>query len=254
MAYRYNASATAFSGELTRPFSEILDPQASAFLSPTGGYGSAHVDNYNFRQIVSFATGYSQVAGSDSVTDMQGVSQTVHETSASAVIENLNILDVVTADRVVARLASSSYPPSSTPEPSMLPLGSYFVNLRIAGIAIDPLLHQDLLLPATTKSTIDRICVACDHVFNETGATPAGERLRFSLFENLPQSDPPLIPGATIDPGCQISIPGFGTIVLGEYLVDGTNHRLLTMVRVVLDASEAGTFEVCAVQGNGSEY
>jgi hypothetical protein len=133
MAFRHHASAAAFGGYMTAPFTEALTTQAASVLSPVGGYGSARVENYRYHQIVSFDVGYSQVIGTRRL-DRKG--NTVHETLSQAVVEGLNILDIVTADRVVSRLASEYVESEPPDEYRFRPIGSYFVNLRIAGCRI----------------------------------------------------------------------------------------------------------------------
>src|SRR5690349_20950786 len=99
--FHYHASAHALSGELTRPVQRLIEVQAGISLPSTGGAGSSSVENFRFDQVVSFKRGYSQVSGSVK----RQTNKTIHTTHATAAVENLNILDVVTADRIVARLS-----------------------------------------------------------------------------------------------------------------------------------------------------
>jgi len=57
-------------------------------------------------------------------------------TLASAVLEGLNVLEVITADRVVAQV-STEHPPEDGHVPSVTFLGTRFENLRISGYPVD---------------------------------------------------------------------------------------------------------------------
>jgi hypothetical protein len=250
--YAFRAGAAAAGGFFTRPFTEPLPVQAASFLMPVGGYGSARVDNFRFHEIVSFKAGYTQVNGTEQVCD----GHVVRETLASAVVEGLNVLDVVTADRVVARLGSGTRgggKPSD--ELAALPFGSYFENLRIAGHLIGPVCHPHLLDERfATKSSIagsDAAPLFDPDAEDEGSPIEPSQHgtLRFSLFRPLSER----IAGVSIHPGCRIRIPGFGDIYLGEFVVSA-GHRQLTMIRVCLRCPGEGRLAFASVEGNGSDY
>ena len=143
--FHYHASALALSGELTRPVQRVIEVQGGISLPSTGGVGSSHVENFRVDEVVSFKRGYSHVAGSVKEENKKKI----HTTYATAAVEGLNILDVVTADRIVARLSSSfEEPPPGKPGPyesKVLLVGSKFENLSIAGYPIDVELDHELL-------------------------------------------------------------------------------------------------------------
>ena len=143
--FHYHASAHALSGELTRPVQRVIEVQAGISLPSTGGVGSSHVENFRVDEVVSVKRAYSHVAGSVKEEN----NKKIHTTHATATVEGLNILDVVTADRVVARLSSSfEEPPPEKPGPfegKVLQVGSKFVNLSIAGYEVDVELDHELL-------------------------------------------------------------------------------------------------------------
>ncbi len=260
MAYRHDASAAAFGGFLTRPFNQPITTQASSVLSPVGGYASARVENYRFREIVSFDAGYTQVIGTQH-ENRQG--QTVYETLASTVVEGLNILDMITADRVVARLTSEYVEGESGDEPPYFPIGSYFVNLRVAGTRIGDergvLEPRPYLLDTKTgeknagkKAIVEmlgrRNCRPfCDAAGHEISSLPPKARLPLFDLSTLQ------IPGVEkqAEHGCTIEIPTFGTVILGEFLVEA-GRRTLNMIVVELHSPEAGMVALGPVQGNGS--
>ena len=122
----YNAEAFALEGYLRRPLEKRINPQAYVSLPEEGGYRSERAQDYHLEAVISFRSAYTQVAGTPSLKPGHGLT-----TLATAVIEGFNILDVVTADRVVAQIGTD-YPEDSY-IPSVTFLGSRFDNLRIAG-------------------------------------------------------------------------------------------------------------------------
>jgi hypothetical protein len=152
--FHYHASAHALSGELTRPVQHVIEVQAGTSLPSTGGVGSSHVENFRFDEVVSFRRAYSHVSGSVKKEN----DKTIHTTHATATVEGLNILDVVTADRVVARLSSSFEEPAPrAPRPTegkVLLVGSKFENLRIAGCQLDVEIDHELMLELGTFAAV----------------------------------------------------------------------------------------------------
>jgi hypothetical protein len=128
--YVYHASAYAVAAEFERPKKHSLSPQASVVLAGHGGHGSNHVPGHKVDGLIAFKDAYSEVGGS--FDDCHGI----HTTHAWSVVEGLNVADMLTADRVVARMAIY-YSADNTSEASYDITGSYFENLRIAGHKID---------------------------------------------------------------------------------------------------------------------
>src|SRR5208282_4813183 len=91
--YHYNAHGHGLSGRFDRPVEQLIDVQAGSSLPTIGGHGSSRVDNFRFRELVSFRAAYSHVSGSRN--DADGT----YTTLVTSTVEGLNILDVVTADR-----------------------------------------------------------------------------------------------------------------------------------------------------------
>jgi len=124
--YQYSAHAYAVSAEFERPSMHSMSPQASVVLAAHGGHGSQRTPGQNVHGLISFKEAYSEVGGSyDDCHNM-------HTTHAWAVLEGVNVADMLTADRVVARVAVY-YKADGSQEASYDFTGSYFENLRIAG-------------------------------------------------------------------------------------------------------------------------
>ena len=128
--HMYQASAYSVSAEFERPKKHSLAPQASVVLAGHGGHGSNRASAYNVDGLISFKNAYSEVGGS--FDDCHGL----HTTHAWSVVEGLNVADMLTADRVVARMAVY-HSPTNGSEATYDITGSYFENLRIAGHPIE---------------------------------------------------------------------------------------------------------------------
>src|SRR5579863_4492949 len=107
--YHYHAGAHALSGQFWRPFQRVIEVQAASVLPSIGGLGNSRAENFKLDDVVSFKAGYSHVLGSkkEELDNPGKIKKTLYTTRVTATIEALNILDVVTADRIVARLTST---------------------------------------------------------------------------------------------------------------------------------------------------
>src|SRR5260370_9665409 len=123
--YHYHANAHVLSAQFKRPVEHLIEVQAATSLPTIGGHGSPGVENFRLQEFVSFRKGYSHVSGSPE--EIEG--KTHFTTLVTAVAEGLNILDVVTADRIVARFASSHT--FDDQEPKFTTVCSKFDNLHI---------------------------------------------------------------------------------------------------------------------------
>jgi len=135
--HEYHVDAQLLSADFTRPLVRKIEPQA--FISLEGEndhYSVQKAEPYNANGLISFKSGYTRVSGSKS-EDHGWV------TLATAVVEGLNILDVVTADRIVAQV-STTHPPTNGHVPSVTFLGTRFENLRISGHQVDPKMVLDI--------------------------------------------------------------------------------------------------------------
>jgi hypothetical protein len=220
-AYLYRGEAFAFGGYLTSPFYESIETQAASVLSPTGGYSSARVEDFRYKEFFSFSRASTQVIGS---YNEQG---NEFNTLMTATIENLNILNMVTADLVSCRLSVVYKGDPTKPEkPSVNPSGSFFVNLRIGGKPFDPgvpsALSQSEMAELLAKLRQDA----------------KGRRVRATLARNelLKQ-------GALV-------IPQFGSIFIADWL-DDEYAPSLTMFRIELGCTPEGRISGGGV-GNGS--
>src|SRR5208282_4628434 len=100
--FHYNACAHALSGRFHRPIQHDIEVQAPVSLPTIGGHGNTRVENFRVKEFVSFKAGYTHVSGSEH----KDGDKVFYTSLATATLEDLNILDVITADRVVSRVSS----------------------------------------------------------------------------------------------------------------------------------------------------
>jgi hypothetical protein len=231
----FHAQAVGAGGRITRPFQELIEVQAATALPIGGGRGTSRVENFNFKNILSFKLASAHVTGSASEDGKS------FATLAQVVIEDLNILDVITAKKIVSRI--TSHHGIDDKEPSITPLGSRFEGLRIAGCRLEVDLNTD---------------------FPETLATYKGFReANTSLQESKGIIVTTLVkdiqkrkacPEVKIVPsGNVIELAHFGRIYLAQFLLTSYSRRLI-MLRVDLGCPVGGSADVGCVIGNGSTY
>lgn len=146
--WMYQGSAYGVAGEIERPFRHVIPTQAATVLGTNGGRGQDRVENFKLEGVLSFDAAYVEVGGS--FDDCHGR----HTSYASSTIEKLNILNVVTADRVVSRIAVYSSKSGENGDFTFNITGSHFDNLRIAGHKIDVKLATHIFHEHDTHSKI----------------------------------------------------------------------------------------------------
>lgn len=246
----FRGNAVAFGGQITTPFTETLDACGATVLPPTGGFASASVGRFDYRDIVSFERASSTAAGSSS--EHRG--RRTYDTIVTVMIEGLNVLNMVTADRVVARMTSKH--PEDTYDPEMRPVGSYFENLRIGGIPVEPTPRSDLMREGGYSSVMGKFSkeelpdlTMRDWQPGVLSPVFQDRRLLVPLFETTNQDK---LSECGIDasaPG-RMYVPEFGMIYFGEYLVSRFSRRL-TMLRIDLGCAVEGTMTFGSEETNG---
>jgi hypothetical protein len=148
ISHYFHAEAHALAGTLKLPFAAEIKKQAFVKLQGNladlpaeeraqRSYFSQHAKNFRLEGIVSYAAAHTQVSGHES-DKHAGASVTL----ATSVVEDLNVLNVVTADRVVAQISTTHIPGEYCPHVTFL--GTHFENLRIARHRAEPYLKLDL--------------------------------------------------------------------------------------------------------------
>jgi hypothetical protein len=135
--HHHHAEAKALHGDFLLPLKHTIEPQALVALEKKGGYLAQEALPFRSEGIVSYRAAHTQVAGNKDVKPGHGWS-----TISTAVVEGLNILEVITADRVVAQVFAEH--PLEGYVPAISFLGTRFENLKIAGVPIDVKLDIDI--------------------------------------------------------------------------------------------------------------
>ncbi len=129
-SHEYHAEAHALSGQLELPIKQPIERQALAVLQGRrSGHITDRVERYALEGIISFQTAHSRVSGNRSLKTNGWV------TLSTAVVERLNVLEVITADRMVAQV-STEHPYEDGHVPHLTFLGTHFDNLRLSGFPL----------------------------------------------------------------------------------------------------------------------
>jgi len=285
-SHTYHADAQVLSGQLEQPVNEAIPVQAQVVLPENGmlQYAEAMPGQLpqQLRGIISFRSGYSQVAGHESTKAARGFT-----TVATSAIEGLNVLDVLTADRVVGQITTHHPPLHEGSVPTVTFLGTRFDNLRIGGHKVEVERHLDILGPRPSpkksyfddKSVLKRISQLHANI-NKTKGLPmwASQQFRWKKPQVRQQNGTQRsvmqcsvvkrITGAPGIPfGHVIDLPHFGKIFLGELTVTrelgksvtaksndaepDTYLFHLTMIRLELGCIAQGNAGIVMADANG---
>jgi len=269
--HNYYAEANVLTADLEQPLKDKIRPQAFVKLPRDGHYQFRQADPFRFEGILSYKGGYTQVAGHPS-------SKTAGFTTMStSVVEGLNVLDVVTADRVVAQISTVHPVYGKGQVPSVTFLGTRFDNLRIAGHRVEVERGLDILgpKPAGDESYFDNREVL-DRISQQYDRIAAAKDLPAWASEEYPKGRPALnghgelkcsvvnslkgSPGFSF--GHVIDLPHFGKIFLGELKVVRTpgnpgkgiydTYKFhLTMIRMQMGCLATGDVRVTPLDSNG---
>ena len=280
--HEYDADARLLSGQLQRPVQGNIDaPAFSSFTGREDHHQFQRAEPYNAHGIVSFKSGYTRVSGSRS--EEKG-----WMTLATSVVEGLNILDVITADRLVAQV-STQHALQDGHVPRVTFLGTRFENLRVNGYLVDVELDlgvcgqkpagnalyfegselvdnverqikgitNTISLPHEWKERYDRTSERIRGLTSFRGPYRDGYKaaLSCSMVKNLAAVPVAKIYGNTLE------IPDFGTVALAEIKVEQawsgseetgvSTYFDLTMLEVRMGSLGSGQVQVGNVGANG---
>ena len=267
----YHADACGFGGYFESPIEHTIPPQASMSLSPSGGYGSIRTENFRLEGLVSYKSVSSQVSGRLSKKDGGG-----WVTTSSSVVEGLNVMDVVTADRLSAQISTEH--PLQGDYPKVSFLGTSFENLKIAGCPVEVTLDLDICDQGNGRNYPDGPCVnderfldkAAEHYrrINDAKNLPEWVKIRTvpewikerykwdgeeeecgNVLCSVVQEVNGKFPGTPF--GNVIELPDIGRLFLGELLVDCQSYRLI-MTRLELGCRSHGNLSgpICLINGH----
>jgi hypothetical protein len=256
--FYFHADANSLGGFIETPFKKVIPSQASVSLPAVGGHATTRTEAFNFEGIISCRSAYTRVTGTEAAPDGPW------STTVTSVVEGLNILEVITAERLVAQL-SVVYPRGGRYLEISL-AGSHFDGLRLGGCDAFPRLNSTLLCGAKTRIDFS--------VFQQTGREQArrivenpeadrdGYRWVLDRFEWMTREPEECqcvlssvvdgldgaIPGTSF--GHAVEIPDFGRIFLGEVLVCPGSVQFAS-IRAELGCSVSGSVSAALSNGNG---
>jgi hypothetical protein len=271
----YYAAADVLSADFEQPVHEKVPPRAQVKLPKDGHYQFKQADPFRLDGVISYRSGYTQVAGHRSPKQGHGFT-----TLATSVVEDLNVLDVVTADRVVAQISTEHpvYDPNkglTDAVPSVTFLGTRFDNLRIGGHKVEVERHVDILgpKPADAKSyfeddgVLSRISKQYDNI-NSAKDLPEWASKQYGWDRVTAQKQGEvkcsLVNRVTGAPGIEfghvIDVPHFGKIFLAELTLKREKNGApgpekysfhLTMIRLELGCLAQGNSGIVTAESNG---
>jgi hypothetical protein len=237
--HTFNAEAVVLRGNLQLPLAQKIEPQAHSKLAETGGYFSQRSEGYRLESVISFSSAYSHVAGNRSLKSGEG-----WHTLTTTVVEGLNVMEVLTADRVVGQMITEH--PLVGYVPSISFLGTHFENLRINGQPVELDFNPEIFgskpaddAPYTRdQGFLGRVSSQYERIrkhkdlpaelqerYNRLSSTlGVSEAVECSLVNQADGG----YPGKSF--GHVIKIPGFGTITLAKLTVKQEDPHQKTKV------------------------
>ena len=249
--HNFHADASAFGGHIELPFKQVIAAQAPLTLAPDGGYTSARADDFRVEGLFSFKKAHSQVSG---IVSKKRPGWT---TLATSVVEELNVGEILTADRVVAQIITDHPAEQGKYAPIVNFVGTRFDNLRIGGCELDVTIDLTLCSPDKTdnhgfpeKHTMEdpRVLGLLQQRGQYNSAVKGKSQIECSLVEKITVVRGKL-PG-TIQ-GNVLTIPGFGKATLAQLIVDSNSYHL-SMIRLELGCPTHGNISVGNSVANGS--
>jgi hypothetical protein len=273
--FYFDAGASSLGGTLVEPLRRPIPAQASVTLPSVGGFATARTEAFNLDGVISCASGSTTVSGS---TKADGSARVL----VTAVVEGLNLLDVVTVDRLVAQISVDV--PVTTEPRRIAVLGSQFHRLSVGGVEVRPHLVPELLLPKPgVNGTVENLTwedfertgrmqahalVDCGR---DCGARDAdgsecarwlddrfgwmrgdqgrdGSQCSLSSLVGAVTAVNGAMPGRVL--GHVIELPAFGRIFLGEVLAS-RDFVQVTMLRAELGCQVSGSASGGVVTANG---
>jgi len=282
--HEYHVDAQLVNAEFKRPAARKIEEQG--FLSLEGEsdrFFFQKAQPFNTNGLISYESGYTRVAGSKS--DKHG-----WVTLATAVVEGLNILEVITADRIVAQV-STIHPPTDGHVPSVTFLGTRFEGLRVNGHLVEAKMSLDICgskpphdrLYSEDTAFLDRVEQQTKDIVSTGLPSPLGVQYSNQLKQITGYKKPPasyakgyestvkcsVVKSVGAIPSVKsygniLHIPDFGYVALGVLEVeqtwtdDGgspnggvTTYFDLTMLDITMGSIGEGTIQVANVGANG---
>ncbi len=274
--FLYHAHGSAIGGTITQPFKADIASSSATSLPIIGGFGCAKDGPYQLKDVISYESARTYVSGIQ--TDDGAYNSVV-----TCVIEGLNILHVITADAVIGRVSSNH---KDGEQPEIIPLGSSFENLKIAGQPLQVDLNHDLFMQYPTHSALLSHYESGSKGNKGSAKSTNAPKARYHWGLSSEKMPPALAKGMLMEPGAgwsksngvlhtslvkqvrpvglgnsaeelpyayAIHIPHVGNLYLAE-LFSSADTKRLTMLRVELGSPFAGVVAAATPVTNGSWY
>jgi hypothetical protein len=256
--YSFRADANALGGLLEKPLRQPIPTLAPVSLPAAGGFAKARSEAFTLDNIVSCSSAHSHVSGQENEDESISILVT-------AVVEGLNILEVVEADRIVAQL--SILIPRARTHLQVSTAGSRFEGLRLAGRPVNPRLSQKLQDRESQRDEPGRAQGATAGHLWEIGKEQAARvtnafawaENRFKWMKTDTRTNTSTLcslvhgfvsPDRPEHCGHVVEIPGFGRFFFGELLVTPNSAQLVS-IRADLGCPVTGKITINCVGGGG---
>lgn len=276
--YALRADASALGGYLDKPLEKAIPTLAPVSLPAVGGVTTARSEAFTLDEIVSCSRAYTRVSGREQAT--KGKSSIL----VTAVVEDLNILEVVRAERVVAQISIELS--AEGRRLGFTLAGSGFEGLRVSGQKCCPTLSPDLQKCASDGGAGDGLLGWED--VQRAGSTQGDTLLsgfkshsedaykwavsRYGRMSSDPKkpadgdsaekpvdggsAQASLVSSLAVSGACRgyghiVLIPDFGQIFFGELFISRDAVQLVG-IRAELGCPTGGRITACCVGGGGT--
>jgi len=258
--FYFEADAHSLGGFVSHPSQKMIPSQANSSLPAVGGHVTTSTGAFSHDSIVSCRSAYTRVSGREHEID--GPWSMV----VTSVVEGLNIMEVLTAERIVAQVSVVYSKDQKHPEVSFA--GSHFDGVRLGNRDLNPTMNPTLFKGGGSLSheqfqqisrTQGKAIVGC-----AKGSSSKWVRDRFGWMNtNQKSGDDRCVLCSLVDdvshdipgtPYCHaVEIPHFGRIFFGEFSSRPGSIRL-AMVRAELGCNVQGNISASVVGPGGSGF
>ena len=221
-----------------------MESQAATAISSIGGHAFTNSGPFNFKEMVRFNRASTQIAGIEEVPGLAAdENKRSFDTVVTCSIEGVNIFNQFTADSIVAHLSVKTN--ASGQIYSFNTLGTRFVNLRVGGVEVKPVLAHEHGGQYGTREIVNPVFdMKTEKPIEQHVGGPNGHLTTLVTKLEAESKHIKVL-------GNGLYVPDFGVIYLAEYLVT-RNARQLNMFRIRFGCGVDGRASGGGVGGNGS--
>jgi hypothetical protein len=224
-------SAAALGGFLKAPIDKAVPALVPVSLPAKDGFAFAQSERFTLDEIVSCSSAYARIMSQECEDGGSAILIT-------AVVEDLNILEVVRADRIVTQLLITI--PDDRGSIGVSTTGTAFEGLRLAG-------HKcDLTLKDGSEDAHRWLTRQHRRMTSALPASGGGYALA-SVVDSLQ------VPGGCRSQGHIVDIPGFGQFHFAELSVSSDVVQLDAITAELGCCPVRGRISVCHAAGGGGQ-